>query len=435
MLLKDKRFVSLTDVAKRIAFAKTSEFLEPKHFICALGVEDLNTELSEALKSIENWKDAVRNVCDAVSFDPRCALIDGSVPQFPLSEELKNIISDTKNKSLEDFFLKIFASEIVSIKKSIATVSNESKLSVNLDPHYDAINRFAGAIATAHNLEEITLDSFAVGAWAASKAGALKDKPSLVNNLHANAVALEYLIKHRGWNLPKEKKLVPPKHQLKEGSDLSKALAESQKHANPLLALVNQALKVGVDIIMLERTAFHEAGHAIVNLVALPQKDIKEVFIDRAHPSEGLTSFESESTWMQTPTSKDDVENNLCVALAGRVSEQKKAGHTSGVDAGAYQDLEDATLLAWEAISIWGMDDEMGPISLSALATKKHMTNGWLFDLAQQRLQITMKKAYARTEEIISGHWREVEIVAKALMDKGKLNADELLELVPHLRR
>ena len=82
------------------------------------------------------------------------------------------------------------------------------------------------------------------------------------------------------------------------------------------------------------------------------------------------------------------------------------------MDAGASQDLDDATRMAWNAIAVWGMDEEMGSISLEALASVSKSREGWLFDLAQQRIQVLMKRAYARTEEIVSGHWAEIEVVA-----------------------
>ena len=193
--------------------------------------------------------------------------------------------------------------------------------------------------------------------------------------------------------------------------------------------------KLGMDMMALERTASHEAGHAIVNLAVMPQFDLSEVVVEINDPNQGFTSYE-EGPWiwrMEECSTREFIENRLCVALAGRVSEQRKAGHTSGMDAGAQQDLYDATQRAWNAIASWGMDDEVGAISLEALAKVSKSREGWLFDLAQQRLQVLMKKAYARTEELVAGHWSEIELVAKALIDKRRLTADEVLSLVPHL--
>lgn len=432
MLISDKQFIALTEIAKKIAYSITGENLSTDHYLCALRVASKNISFNEILGEISSWEVVSDAAAKRLNFDINKSLVDGSAPQLKLSDSFREILSSLKNNSFKEFITALVSKESdgrPSIVKDAAVV-----LSAENDAHFDAIYGFADVLAQAHNLSTIDLDTFVIGAWAATKAGVLKDRPSIVNNLHANADAIQYLMKCRGWKLPKDKS-PNLSRTISQGGDLVEALKSSGKQSNSLLAIVNQGVKLGMDIMTLERTAFHEAGHAVVNLVVLPQLDIREVSVDSDNPGEGLTSFETNSSWMLTPTSKEDVENKLCVALAGRVAEQKKAGHTSGMDAGASQDLDDATRMAWNAIAVWGMDEEMGAISLEALASASKSREGWLFDLAQQRIQILMKRAYARTEEIVSGHWSEIEIVAGALMKNKKLSADDLLRLIPKLIR
>lgn len=289
MLISDKQFIALTEIAKKIAYSITGENLSTDHYLCALRVASKNISFNEILGEISSWEVVSDAAAKRLNFDINKSLVDGSAPQLKLSDSFREILSSLKNNSFKEFITALVSKESdgrPSIVKDAAVV-----LSAENDAHFDAIYGFADVLAQAHNLSTIDLDTFVIGAWAATKAGVLKDRPSIVNNLHANADAIQYLMKCRGWKLPKDK-----------SPNLSRTISQ------------------GGDLV-------------------------------------------------------------------------------------------------------------------EALASASKSIEGWLFDLAQQRIQILMKRAYARTEEIVSGHWSEIEIVAGALMKNKKLSADDLLRLIPKLIR
>ena len=145
--------------------------------------------------------------------------------------------------------------------------------------------------------------------------------------------------------------------------------------------------------------------------------------------SAGHVSPDTTSPYFRLPRSREGVLDQVCVALAGRVAEQKKYGHDE-VDAGATSDLSMATTMVWDAITNLGMDFEFGPVSLAALAKAGAVPSGWLFDQAQRRLQEILKEALQRTETLMKEHWAKVEAVAQVLLEKKILTEDDVVSIV-----
>jgi cell division protease FtsH len=107
-----------------------------------------------------------------------------------------------------------------------------------------------------------------------------------------------------------------------------------------------------------EATAYHEAGHAVVAQVLSPDVPIAHISIDPRGNTEGFVAFDPEAMANRHMTKKE-VMDEICILLAGRLSEQMFLGE-DGISAGAESDLERASQLAWMAVTRWGMDDECG---------------------------------------------------------------------------
>ncbi|MFH1154113.1 MAG: ATP-dependent zinc metalloprotease FtsH [Pseudomonadota bacterium] len=104
-------------------------------------------------------------------------------------------------------------------------------------------------------------------------------------------------------------------------------------------------------------TAYHEAGHALVARL-LPNTDaVNKITIIPRGRAAGVTWFLPEERDFKY---KDQLESELAVAFGGRVAEEIIFGRIS---TGAANDIKQATALANKMIRVWGMNENLGPLS------------------------------------------------------------------------
>lgn len=135
-----------------------------------------------------------------------------------------------------------------------------------------------------------------------------------------------------------------------------------------------------------ERTAYHEAGHAVVALAL--GRQVRWVSIVPERTLAGICEFQKA---VIRPT-EDWVERELMIALAGLAAQ---AGHEGDYDwGGAEHDLRYARSLA-----------------LKRAGTER----------AGERLT---KRVLSKTENLLGrdGHWEAVEQIAAALMREGEIS-------------
>jgi hypothetical protein len=205
-------------------------------------------------------------------------------------------------------------------------------------------------------------------------------------------------------------------------------LLEVPNAKSPLVAALNAGIRLGAQILSKERTAYHEAGHAVVSYTMRPELTVVHVTIIEDGSSDGCTSFEPTSPFWDR-FRRVDLLTGVRVAMAGRLAEEIKFGADEG-DTGAQSDIDQATRMAWKAISQSGLDGELGPVNLSVLAELSGNSGGFLFDKAQERLQILLKEAVKGVEGILRANWPKVEAVAQALLKGRELGDDDLLSVL-----
>ena len=98
--------------------------------------------------------------------------------------------------------------------------------------------------------------------------------------------------------------------------------------------------------------ALHEAGHAVISRLLTPEDRIRRVSIV---PSvNGAAGYNLSIPAEKTMYTRGDLENRICVLLAGRAAEALYAGE-GGVTGGASNDLKRATELACQMAGEMGM--------------------------------------------------------------------------------
>jgi cell division protease FtsH len=103
-------------------------------------------------------------------------------------------------------------------------------------------------------------------------------------------------------------------------------------------------------------TAFHEAGHALVNILVPNGSEIHKATIIPRGRTLGMVSFLPK----EESHTKEEYVDNICVALAGRAAETIIFKTNTP---GAVNDIEQATKIARAMITKWGMSDNLGMIN------------------------------------------------------------------------
>jgi cell division protease FtsH len=158
-------------------------------------------------------------------------------------------------------------------------------------------------------------------------------------------------------NLVNEAALVAARNELDE-VDMS-----SFEHAKDKVSMGPERRSMVIPDKERRRTAFHEAGHAIVARILSSQgaDPVHKVTIVPRGRALGLTQMlPTEDRFGLTYT---QIKTQIAILMGGRVAE-KLIFHD--ISTGAQNDLERATKMATSAISLYGMSDVIGPRTLTS---------------------------------------------------------------------
>jgi cell division protease FtsH len=182
-----------------------------------------------------------------------------------------------------------------------------------------------------------------------------------------------------------------------------------------------------------EVTAYHEAGHALAASV-LPNSDmVHKVSVISRGRAAGYTMKVSEDKHLHT---RNEFLDDIVVGLGGLAAEKMIFNEQT---TGASNDLKVSTSLARRMVTMYGMSDEMGPMTFGD-------SNEMVFlgrDLAEQRnyseevaakidkeVSRIMKEGYERAVQLLTTHRDKLDLVAKKLIDQETLEEEEYTALV-----
>src|SRR5260221_648851 len=103
------------------------------------------------------------------------------------------------------------------------------------------------------------------------------------------------------------------------------------------------------------RTAYHEAGHALVGMLTPGADTVRKVSIIPRGPALGVTFSAPDSAGFNYPA--DALEGKIGVALGGRAAEEIAFGDMT---TGAEGDIDQLTRLARHMVGRWGMSPKLG---------------------------------------------------------------------------
>jgi hypothetical protein len=427
-LIADPEFKKAVAIAKSIQQALGSPKLTIRSILLGSLLADATGDLSNC-PAIKLHNEELRALAgsEGVDLSRTYAPVEGA--SMPLAQDLKSMLATHSETPFDAFFMALLGAD--QAERSTKQEGKTAKADIESlpDDAFALIESYAAAAAHSLTLESLTPELFVVAALAASDQGALQHRRSVAMHVTQNRQNIEALISAREWGdiatVSPSPEVKPPKFS----PDFQKTLNNASGAPAPLMTLLNVGISAGLSLRLKQRVAYHEAGHAFISWALRPELGIVEVTLIRKGNADGATIYDEASPWMKWPDSREMVMDRLCVALAGRVSEQAKFGHDAA-DAGATADLEDATHMAWKAITVWGLDETFGPICLDVLSKKSGIHSGFLFDEAQHRLQTLLQEANAKTEGLVRANTGKIEAIATALLKKDRLTGDEVLEII-----
>lgn len=185
-------------------------------------------------------------------------------------------------------------------------------------------------------------------------------------------------------------------------------------------------------------TAWHEAGHAYLNMVLPDTNPLHKVTIIPRGPYLGATMYLPDGD--KYSTQKKEALANLIVTMGGRIAE---GFHSEDVSNGASGDIRQATSLARHMVCEWGMSDKLGmveygegdgPVFLGRGDMGGRRTN-YSENTAQiidEEIKQFIDNAFGIATRVLNEGRDKVELIAKALLEFETLDASHLRDIIDH---
>jgi len=183
-----------------------------------------------------------------------------------------------------------------------------------------------------------------------------------------------------------------------------------------------------------EITAFHEAGHTLVQSLLKDADPLHKVSIIPRGPMGGATFALPEKD--RTMFTRRYCMALLQVCFAGRISEEM---FCDDISSGAQSDIEQATRIAKQMVLIWGMSDQLGPISYgpdmaareaSYFMQPEREYSEKTAESIDTEVKRIMGDAYEGAKGIIEQNKDRLERIARALLKYETLDADDVKHIL-----
>ena len=172
-------------------------------------------------------------------------------------------------------------------------------------------------------------------------------------------------------------------------------------------------------------TAYHEAGHAVLSFLLLPDIKIEQVTIAPRLQVLGFISYTPED--FPGNISRDELFHNICVLMAGRVASMKQFG-SKGLNSGAANDLEQATHQAYAAVASLGMDEEIGYVHTDTLS--QNVSKQIFLSKVEKQVQYWIKEATDKAIQLVEEHWPKIEKLAAILIQHEIVDGADLVRIM-----
>jgi cell division protease FtsH len=172
-----------------------------------------------------------------------------------------------------------------------------------------------------------------------------------------------------------------------------------------------------------ERTAYHEAGHALVGMLAPEADAVRKISIIRRGMALGVTLAAPDDD--QVSYTLHGLLAKIKVAVAGRVAEEIVYGT---ITTGAESDIQQVTMIARHMVGRWGMSDAVGFVAVlpadgrGPLLPGAGETSEATQQLVDNEVHRVIDAAHSEVTEILTAHRQQLDNLAVALLDAETLD-------------
>ncbi len=177
-----------------------------------------------------------------------------------------------------------------------------------------------------------------------------------------------------------------------------------------------------------ERTAYHEAGHAVLGMLEPGADPVRKVSIVPRGRALGVT-FQSPANDRYGYDARY-LQGRIVGALGGRAAEELIYGN---VTTGAESDLEQVTHIARQMVGRWGMSDVIGLVSvLPAPGEEQYYGPGGPVQVSDETRELVDREVrrivegcYDRARRTLDANRERLESLARTLLEKETLDQDD----------
>ncbi|SDU28633.1 cell division protease FtsH [Verrucomicrobium sp. GAS474] len=183
-----------------------------------------------------------------------------------------------------------------------------------------------------------------------------------------------------------------------------------------------------------KNTAYHEAGHAVLNVLLENTDPLHKVTIIPRGPSLGSTMYLPETD--KYNSRKKELLDFLCVAAGGRVAEEIFFGELTS---GASGDIQQLTWYARKMVCEWGMSEKLGMIrygddsNMLFLGRDLGGSRGYSEKTAEEidhEVLDLVNGAHAKATALITEYRSQTEAIALALIEYETLDGQQVTDIV-----
>ena len=185
------------------------------------------------------------------------------------------------------------------------------------------------------------------------------------------------------------------------------------------------------------KTAYHEAGHAIVGRSLEEHDPIYKVTIIPRGRALGVTVFLPEED--KYSHSNQSILDRISGLYGGRIAEELVYGE-KGITTGASNDIERATELARNMVTKWGLSRELGPMKYgdetdepflgrSAGSGKQGISDETAHRIDEEVKHI-IAECYDKAKDILKTNIEKLHVMAKALMEYETLDKSQINDIM-----
>src|SRR5579859_6750256 len=185
-----------------------------------------------------------------------------------------------------------------------------------------------------------------------------------------------------------------------------------------------------------ERVAYHEGGHTILGLLVPDADPVNRVTIMPRGQALGVTYQRPEDD--RHNYSEEYLRGRITGAMGGRAAEEAVYG---GRTTGAENDMQQATDMARQMVTRWGMSEKLGPVTLAPrddgyLGRDSFGGFGGSRPYSESTAQVVdaeveriLQECYAEGIRLIRLHRAALDRLANALLERETLDEQEILKV------